>query len=303
MAGYSYQTLTPKKSSLARVASTVYPNSAAKLPYVAPQAQVDPIKQFAAANPAPSFSADPSTQQQFSYYGAAPSGGGLAAAAAPPAAVAPDGTTVDYANDPILKQMQAQIASQDAAAEAAAQQARNTNFIRYGSSDLARAAGADQATIDAAGANSFGTVEELGRWNDRSLGNIDSVRNAQNLYYSSTRARDRGLQEEDLLRQKTTTGNQLQDVLTQIAQGLLAERQQSQGQLLSAEESAYQRALAAAAARQPVATAAAPAGGARSINDLSGLPPAGQSSQIGNMLWYPTGAVRPINPGSGPGYF
>jgi hypothetical protein len=44
-------------------------------------------------------------------------------------------------------------------------------------------------------------------------------------------------------------------VLTQIAQGLLAERQQSQGQLLAAEEAAYQRALGIAATRRPTAAA------------------------------------------------
>jgi hypothetical protein len=202
---------------------------------------------FQAENPAPSF------QSNVPHIADPPFGGFAGAAAAPAAGgggggggapSAPPGLSVgDYGNDPIYQQAQAAVQAQMKAAEAQAQATRNVNYIRYGDPALAQAGGADSKSVEAARNNSFGTVQELGRWNSRSLAGIDTARSSQNLFYSSTRARDRSLQEEDLIRQKTTTGNQLQDVITGIAQGLLAQKQQAQMTLLSAAEAAYGRAL------------------------------------------------------------
>jgi hypothetical protein len=158
----------------------------------------------------------------------------------------PAGTVaVDYASDPILQQARSLYESQVAQAESGALGAEKTALIRYGDPKLVAQVLGDDAgdTSQAAGANSFSTVAELGRWNDRSLSGIDTTANRSNLYFSSTRARDRGLQEEDMTRQSARTANQLQDVLTNIAQGLLSARQGAMSSYMGSAESAYSRAL------------------------------------------------------------
>jgi hypothetical protein len=152
----------------------------------------------------------------------------------------------DYSNDPILRQTQAAVDQANQTAEADALASEKTNLIRYGDIGLAeRALGGqlDQQTRDAITANKFATIPELGNWNQRALDAIDVARNSQNLFYGTQRATDRGLQQEDFLRQSATAGNTVQDALTNIARGLLQEKQQGQQQMLAAEEAAYQRAL------------------------------------------------------------
>lgn len=171
--------------------------------------------------------------------------------------------TINYQNDPIYQQAQAFYTSQVAQAEAAALAQEKQNLIRYGDSDLiSKVLGdkADQETLDAAKNNSFSTVQELGRWNTRSLSGIDSTSNRNNLFFSSTRGRDRGLQEEDMVRQQARTGNQLQDVLTGIAQGLIAAKSGAQAGLLGAAQTAYGNQLQLALA-QMYGPKTAPAGG------------------------------------------
>src|SRR5215831_8452205 len=113
------------------------------------------------------------------------------------------GQQVDYGNDPILQQAQAAAEMQVQQAQAAAQQSEVQNLIRYGSGDLLKqvlGSAATQDQINAANNNTFGTVQELGRWNTRALSGVDEAANRNNLFFSSARARDRGLQQEDYQR-------------------------------------------------------------------------------------------------------
>lgn len=203
------------------------------------------------------------------------------------------GQSVDYGNDPILQQIEAAVQAQVQQAQAAALGAERSNLIRYGSGDLVKSVlgdQADQKTIDAANANEFSTVKELGRWNDRALGGIDSNTNRNNLYFSSTRLRDRALQGEDYTRKGAQTANQLQDVLTGIAQNLLGVRQGAQNQLISAQADAYGRAMQQAMFMAQMAQAAQPAGGG------PGVPQSGAAVN-------PTGSINGVTPpyASGPG--
>jgi len=170
---------------------------------------------------------------------------------------------VDYSSDPILQRVRALADSQMQQAQAQALAAEKTNLIRYGDPDLAaKVLGKDAGdTVDAARNNSFGTVPELNRWNARQLTNIDETRNQQNLFYSTTRQRDRALQQEDLVRQKTNTAAQLQDVLTGIANQLTQAKQQAAMMIMQAEEAAYSRALSAAMAQAQMAAYASMYGG------------------------------------------
>jgi hypothetical protein len=198
------------------------------------------------------------------------------------------GVSVNYGDDPILQQAQAAAQAQIAQAQAAARGAEESALIRYGSPDLvAKVLGNDaQKVANAARGNEFGTMQELGRWNTRALSGIDTNTNRGNLYFSSTRERDRGLQQEDFIRQEARTSNQLQDVLTGIAQNLLGTEQGAQQNLLGAAESAYGRALQSAMAQaQMAAMAQANAGGG------GGAPSYGTEAFAGNpyLANQPTG--------------
>ncbi len=270
---FTYDVVSPAKPKLGRVAPTSYPTSLTSqlAAIVRPPGTdfVDPATwytKYQQANPAPQYIADPATRQIIAgwYAGGAPT----ATPAVSASASAPSGGGIslgDYSNDPILQKAQAAVEAQMKQAEAQAEAAKKTNLIRYGDVDLAKKAGIkDQDTLDAIKNNSFSTTAELGRWNQRALDAIDVNRASQNLFYSSTRARDRGLQEEDLVRQKTTTGNQLQDALTAIAQNELAQKNAAQQQLLAAMESAYSRALQLAMFQAQLGAFGASGGGSSS---------------------------------------
>lgn len=246
MAFYNYRTLRPLRSTLGRVASTAYRPTGYQPPFIPTSTEnIDAVRAWYAANQTPQFTVDPNTLAAYGNQPKTPQAAPAASAGFTPSAAPQGAGNIDYSGDPILAKTRAFVEQQNAAAQAQAQAAQEQNLIRYGDPNLVAKVlgGGSEKTQKAARENTFGTVQELGRWNQRALSNIDQARNAQNLFFSSTRARDRGLQEEDLVRQQTTTGNQLQDVLVQIANGLLAARQQDQGQIMSAEESAYGRAL------------------------------------------------------------
>lgn len=175
---------------------------------------------------------------------------------APPAMPGAGDTSVDYSQDPILLKAQALAKQQIADAESYAREAEAQNLILYGDPQLVKQTLGKNAkdTKQAAKNNPFSTVAELARWNQRSQVGLDENFNNQNLFYSTARLRGKALQSEDYQRQQSKTASQLQDVLAQIAQNLLATRQQSQAMLLSEEEAAYQRALAEAAAQRYYAT-------------------------------------------------
>lgn len=209
------------------------------------------------------------------------------------------GQSVDYANDPILQQVQAQVNAQVEQARAATIAAEKTALIRYGSPDLVKSVlgdQADQSTIQGAQNNSFGTVQELGRWNNRALGGIDSNTNRNNLFFSSTRLRDRSMQGEDYTRRQASTANQLQDTLTGYVQNLLAQRQGAQNQLLAAGADAYGRAMQQAMfqAQMAQAAAAAAAGGGGGAGTVGpGTAPTGTGGGINGL----TGTALPSGGG------
>lgn len=175
--------------------------------------------------------------------------------------------TGQFGGDPILAKSQAFAQQQGQQAWAAALAAMKSDVIRYGDPDLAvrilggkhkvynkgPQAGQDKtsgpgykyaATEKAAANNPFSTVKELSRWNDRQNANINNSRNQQGLFYSSTRARDLGLQTEDYQRQRAKAAQDLQDAIAAIQQQLLSTQAGIQSQLLTAQENAYNRALA-----------------------------------------------------------
>lgn len=211
---------------------------------------------------------------------------------------------VDWSNDPIYQQTLALVQSQMSQMQAQAIAAEKQNLIRYGSPDLVSQVlgkGADQETIDAAKNNSFSTVAELGRWNTRALSGIDSATNRNNLFFSSTRGRDRGLQQEDYVRQQAGTANQLQDALSGIATGLMNAQSGAQTTLLGSAESAYMRALQAALANGG-STPPPPAGGGATAQPnavYGGGPTGGPGGYVGQPWWAQYGYPKPPYLGTG----
>jgi len=146
-----------------------------------PQAVAQPdygqqIGQMMSAMPSPEYSPNSPnahntgdftfTNDSQAAFAGAPAATGTAAAAAPPPVKLPNGQQVDYSQDPILQQATAAINAQIAQAEAAAVANEKQSLIRYGSGDLLRKVlgdQADQASVDAANNNTYGTVQELGR--------------------------------------------------------------------------------------------------------------------------------------------
>lgn len=293
---YSFMQLTPPGSRLRRPGSSVFNPLYRQTPSPTPTPSYDQqISAFAQGNQAPQFAVGTphanDTGGSFSFSNAgSPAFQPMAAPSFPtsaPGATAGTSLSVNVGSDPIYQQAVAAVNAANQQAEAAALGAERTNLIRYGDPNLVRSVLGDQAdedTINAARNNTFSTVAELGRWNTRALGNVDSTANRNNLFFSSTRGRDRGLQQEDYLRQQTRTGNQLQDVLTGIAQQLMGTKQAGLQQLLSAGEAAYNRQLQAALQQaylaamaaqpayqyQPPAAPAAPAGTSPYIENFLG---------------------------------
>lgn len=297
---YLIRTLKAPGSRAARASSTVFnPLSAQRVSPTPTPDYGQKIGSFMAGLTVPQFAggtanADNATGR-FTFSNAATGayGGGVSAPNIPSSAPGVGGVgSIDWQNDPIYQQAQAAVQAQIAQAEAQSLAAEKQNLIRYGDANLvAQVLGgkADQQTLDAARNNSFSTVAELGRWNTRALGGIDSSTNRNNLYYSSTRLRDRGLQSEDYVRQQTRTANQLQDVLTGIANGLMQARTQGQMELVSAAEGAYNRGLQLALMQQYQQQ---PAGGASPLATA-----AGAGSGAGGL------AAPPIVTGHGGGGF
>jgi hypothetical protein len=306
---YSYLSLPqPKRPSLARAAgvSSVYSpplNRQAYAPGTPPPDYNQQVAQTMGALPAPQFAAGTPNAQSTSPFTFSNQGQQAFAPVQTPS-LGPasfNGVSVDYSQDPILQQATAAIQAQTQQAEAAALANERQSLIRYGSGDLLRqvlGGKASESDIAAADKNTYGTVQELGRWNNRALSGIDTAANRNNLYFSSTRQRDRGLQQEDFGRQQTRTANQLQDVLTGIAQGLLAAKQQAQQQLLGAEESAYNRALQLAMAQAYYGAGAQAAmnpfdpgvDGAAALSQPAGYAPWDMTD---TGAWWPPGGVQP----------
>lgn len=191
-------------------------------------------------------------------------GGGSTAHNAGQDVGAQKGGAGDLSSDPILKKAQAYASSASDQAAAAALAAKKQDLIRLGDPDMVQRTlggrirsygkgpmrGQDvlsktgkgykyEGIQKAAGGNTFSTVKELGRWNDRAVTGINEARNKQGLFYSSTRSRDQGLQGEDLLRQKSKAYQDFQDAISAIEQQLLAQQQSIRQGLLNAEATSY----------------------------------------------------------------
>ena len=210
------------------------------------------------------------------------------------------GQTVDYGNDPILKEIEAAVQAQFQEAQANAIGSEKQSLIKYGSGSLVKSVlgdQADQETINAAENNPFSTKAELGRWNTRALGGINSATNRNNLFFSSTRLRDRAMQEEDLNRKTANTANQLQDVLTGIAQNLLGVRRSGESQILGARSDAYNRAMQMAMyLAQLAAASSGGGGGGPTATPYSGGSPSGGISGINYGDNPPAGAGGVVTP-------
>lgn len=193
---------------------------------------------------------------------------GAAAPTAP--AGAPSGT--DLTADPILQQIKAlgQRSAQDANSSAAAQ--AKAQLINYGGSapqslrDLFSAAPVqdsilgdlgpnaiagvlnDQGTADAANANPFGTLQQLGQAHDANVHNLDNASNLNNLFYSSTHANQLGDEATNYLGAQNNAANNLASLLSGDNQGVLSAVDSAHQQYLSGLSDSYNRALATAAA-------------------------------------------------------
>lgn len=205
----------------------------------------------------------PDAAPTFNSGGQASAGSGASANVAAPDTSKLNFNIGDFGDDPIVGRVKAAVEAQTAEANARAEAARNTQLIRFGDPAMVNTVLGKKAgnTAQAASDNPFSTVADLNTWNNRSLTGIDETRNQQNLFYSTTRARDRSLQQESALRAKAKASSQLQDVLNQISQDVINVRNQGLQQIISAEENAYNRKLQQAIAEAQMRAMSAGAGG------------------------------------------
>ena len=156
----------------------------------------------------------------------------------------PDFSQLDFSNDPILVQVRALMASQIAAAKAQELAQTKQALVDFGDPALAgQLLAGDKATALAAGSNPFSVTRQLRDSHDQNVLGIDEGRNKQNLFYSTTRAGDLTSEGKNYLQSQANSQTDLQHTIAAYHQATLMAQQQAAGQLLSAEEAAYMRAL------------------------------------------------------------
>lgn len=157
--------------------------------------------------------------------------------------IKPPPRAIDYSADPILQQIRALTARNDASAQAGNLAARKQALESYGYDPALKGLYGDPGTQGTAQQNPFSTLAILARAHTQRQTDLNQNYNKANLFYSS--ARGQALQNEgtQYLGEQAGAAQKLQDFLTGLASSLAAEQQGSQQQIVQAEEDAYNRAL------------------------------------------------------------
>src|SRR4051812_28576717 len=225
------------------------------------------------------------------------------------------GMPLDFSGDPILAQIRAYNTQNIANAEAAALARRKQAEIGYGYDPNFQYE--DQSTQEAARQNPFSTLAQLlfnhGQRSDALTENL----NKANLFYSGERIKQTGLEGRQYTLENANANSALQNLMGQIAQGVLDAKLQAQQSELGGEQAAYDRALQFALANNTGypgggggaedATAAS-VGGNRTVNNGGGVHASSQHDLPTNSGWGVTwtgpgtyAAVKfpPTTPGGG----
>lgn len=183
------------------------------------------------------------------------------AVAPPPAAPAPPTGQYDYSTDPIYQMIMAQqgLAIQQAQSASLAQQQQA--LIAYGSPSLAMALLGDQNVASAAAANSSSTLAQLAATNQQNVRGINNTENQNNLFYSSDRGYQLGLNQQAYLNNQSSAASNVQGNLSSIQAQLLAQEQAAYNAEAQGAQDAYNRAIAQAQAAAQSQSFASPQSG------------------------------------------
>lgn len=226
-------------------------------------------------------------------------------------ATMPNGTQLNFADDPILAKVQAlnQKMISDAQSQALAEKQRE--LIDFGDPALVRQIlGKDPNTAQAAKQNPFSTLAQLLTGHNQYTGTINTTRNAENLWYSSTRGNDLTTEGQAWLLRQSLAQNQLEANIRAQDQLVLQAKQAASEREIAAEESAYQRALQVYLQGLGTGIGATGGGGGTTnpgldksaVNGINpfqigpSVPPAGTVGSVPAQPWWVTNPSYPLAP-------
>lgn len=149
-----------------------------------------------------------------------------------------------YNYDPIQSKIQALGTQSVANAQTNAAQLRKEAGINTGDSELLKALGFDQNTIDAASANPQSLMAQLNLEHQNRSKQLAESMSAQNLYYSGENQLQLGLQAKGLASGQANLGQHLRDLLSGVDTGVLnsqeaARKAEIQAQLDAASKAQF----------------------------------------------------------------
>lgn len=203
------------------------------------------------------------------------------AAAPPPAA-----QSVDWTSDPIYQLVTGQqnLAIANAKAEALKQQSQA--LIAYGDPNLALAVTGDPNVAEAARQNKASTLAQMVATNQKNVRDINENENQQNLFYSSDRGYQLGLNQQAYLYNQANSYQGVQGQLSNIGTQLLAQEQNAYQAEQQAAADAYNRAV-----QNPGVGSSTPSPSAPTPTLATASTPPPPNNQYG-------GAGAPIAPGT-----
>jgi hypothetical protein len=148
---------------------------------------------------------------------------------------------ISFEGDPILARIRAMNAQNIAQAEASALAQRKRAEIGYGYDPNLQYE--DPATAEASKQNSFSTLYNLLLNHTQRAHSLDENLNKSNLFWGSERANQVGLEGRQYTGEQLQQQGVLQNLMDQIAQGVLQTRLSAQQAEIQGESDAYNRAL------------------------------------------------------------
>lgn len=150
---------------------------------------------------------------------------------------------IDWTGDPIYQLVlgQQNLAIANAKAEALKEQTQA--LIAYGDPNLALAVTGDPNVAEAARQNKASTLAQMVAGNQKNVRDINNNSAQNNLFYSSNRGYNLGLNQQTYLYNQASAYQGIQGNLSNIATNLLAQEQQAYMQEQQAASDAYNRAV------------------------------------------------------------
>lgn len=178
------------------------------------------------------------------------------------------GTAFDFATDPALQMVMAQQQLAITQAQSTALAQEKAALIAYGDPNLALAITGDKLTAEAAAGNTGSTLATLAANNQQTVRGINENENKANLWYSSDRGYQLGLQQQAYLQNQASAASGVQSSIGGIQNNLLAAEQAAWNAEAQAQEDAYQRALQAPVG-VPTSTTTTAGGGGTPVSNLA----------------------------------